>query len=59
MWWQPESMMDDLKNALKALKAAHGSASATNGDMLAHLIEMAIRQADYEIMQEKKTQVRP
>jgi hypothetical protein len=48
-----------LKNALRALKVAKKSALEARRDMLAYLIEIAIQQADYEIMHEEKTQARP
>ncbi|KXG87446.1 hypothetical protein ATO67_19260 [Agrobacterium bohemicum] len=50
--------MEDVKNALIALKVAHESARAARRDTLAYLIEVALQQAEYEILQEEKKQAR-
>lgn len=55
---QPEVIMEELRNALKALRLAHDSARAVDRDMLTYLIEVAVQQAEYEIEQEEKTQAR-
>lgn len=50
--------MEELRNALKALRLAHDSARAADRGILTYLIEVAVQQAKYEIAQEEKRQAR-